>query len=1581
MSNQVFISHATADDAVVKELREALEARGVAVWADSRELSGGEPLRTHVQKAIEQAPQFLVVLGPNTANSPWVQEEVQHARKVAESRKDGYKLIPLMLPGVEPAALKLWFGEEPIGVKLTDGPGRIQKALPEIFAALGRALPDDPQPAQTRDATPVADLILELSEPAIVETNGARRATAKAVLIYDPPESNAEAVRSQRFVFTAPLGVIEAGELAWYLEGYPRWPATEGVFADRAKAVVDALPKWGKQLYDAAIAPAVTHDAGRNAFSAWNQPRANIERRFSVLVDENFLADPALGDEAKAAKEAQAKEAAALLLSLPWELAHDDRDYLFQGARGVRVRRRLPNQITKDPLTTTAPLRVLLVSPRPEQNDQDARVAYIDHRVSARPLVESLSALGDLARLTILNPPTFPALQNELQRACDAGQPYHVVHFDGHGVFDRPRRDGLGGHHGLGALVFEHPDDTARLEHRRCELVDAQRLAGIIRDHRVPLFFLEACQSAQAGQDPTSSVAGRLLQGGVASVAAMSHSVLVETARRFISVFYQKLLGGERVGQAMLAAQQALKADPRRGKAFTGELKMEDWFVPVLFQEETDPQLIRETPSARVRAEIQKARQLALGELPAPPPHTFVGRSRELLKAERLLCRDGDAAARYVVLRGEGGEGKTALGCELARWLVASQRFDRTAFVSLEQISDARAVLWAIGEQLAPGFLSRAGQEQDKAEQFVERALRDHPTLIVVDNCESVLPPVQFGSNRREEAQAEESEVRGQKSEEDQSLVAGVLPNPISGRASVPASPNFSENQGNQGSRGRSPSHFALGQHALASAATESFDPKLLSDLLALWQRLSVMGGTRLIFTTRTPLPEPFDQHHLTIDRLDRTEAIELVGKVLGEDERMPRTANDVENEQQIEALVEAVNCHARSLVLVARELIEHRLPPTTEAIRQIMQALHQKHGDKLNARELSLFASVELSLRRLPKELRQLVPPLAVFQGGGHRASIAHVLSAIGYLPAGEKAEQALIVLARALVEVGLAELLPYGYLRLDPALGPALECELSAPQRQSAEAAWAEAMSRLIDFLYQQQFKDAHLAATLTLLELPNLLAALEWHFRATYSALRTPHSAFTWDSVVGMATLLEGLLQNLGRPKALARVAAFCAQAAAQLGEWSHARFLAESAAIDRLIDAGRAAEAVPAARSLLARAQAAGESAFPEAAYGLALCHFRLGRALKMSGDPQFALTPLAEARARFQKLADAGSQNAARMASASLTERADCLRDLGQLDQAAAAYEEANESAKTRDDQRDVAANKFQLGTVLMLQRRYPDALAAYTEARETFERLGEPASVARAWHQIGMVCQEAGQSEAAERAYQEALRMKVQRGDRADEASTLGQLGNLYSGMGRAEDAVRFHRQAADIYAAHDIADLGNEGRGRNNIAGELLKLGRHNEARREIQRAIECKKPFGHAATIWNAYNILTIIERAAGNAPAAAQARGQAIAAYLAYRRDGGENQVGGIAVQVCAGVAQAIADGHPAQAAAELAQLAKKPDLPDYARRLLPALQSILSGSRDRALAADPNLYYRDAAELHLLLDRLGAAPLNT
>ena len=71
-----------------------------------------------------------------------------------------------------------------------------------------------------------------------------------------------------------------------------------------------------------------------------------------------------------------------------------------------------------------------------------------------------------------------------------------------------------------------------------------------------------------------------------------------------------------------------------------------------------------------------------------------------------------------------------------------------------------------------------------------------------------------------------------------------------------------------------------------------------------------------------------------------------------------------------------------------------------------------------------------------------------------------------------------------------------------------------------------------------------------------------------------------------------------------------------------------------------------------------------------------------------------------------------------------------------------------------------------------------------------------------------------------------------------------------------------------------------------------LRKLRRLDEARQEIRRAIECKAQFGHAAEPWTSWAILADIETDAGNPAAAAEAKGKAIACYLAYRRDGGEN-----------------------------------------------------------------------------------------
>jgi tetratricopeptide (TPR) repeat protein len=1331
-AKSVFISHSSKDDAIVRELRQALADLGIETWADSERLSGGDLLAPVIQNEIQDADYFLVLVSLNALNSDWVQREIAHARAFQK------RIVPVTLPDIGTPVLRLLFGEEPMAIRLEHGAAAIGGALPEILAAIGAHPPAAAIRHVQAQAAPVADLVLELTDPAIEDLDGKRRAVSTAKLTFIPPDGSHK-VESHRYRFVAPLGPIEAGEIEWYLERYINWPA--GLFQARAQLTVDALPQWGRLLYDSVnAAPA------RAVLDVWKAPGA-AERRFTIKVERELI------DGTPPEKQKEADEAATLLLGLPWELIHDDASYLFQGARPVRVRRSLPSGERHRAVATDPPIRVLLVSPRPE----DKLAAYIDHRISARPLVEALSRLGHLAKLEILEPPTYPALEKEILRARGQGEPYHVVHFDGHGVYDRT--------HNLGKLCFEDPNDLDRVEGRRSQLIDADQIARIVRDHRIPLFFLEACQSSQAERDPSASVAGRLLESGVASVAAMSHSVLVETARRFITEFYGELLQGKRVGQAMLAGQRALKSDSFRGKTFSGELRLEDWFVPVLFQEEQDPQLVREVPGKQVAAIIAQREELALGELPDEPAHQFLGRSRDLLKAERILARE-----RYLVVQGSGGEGKTTFAAELARWLVATRRFERAAFTSVEQVTESRQVLFAIGSQLVPNFGGRVGTDDEHGCKLVEQALADRETMLVIDNLESIL---------------------------DSATAGGIL---------------------------------------------------------ALCERFERVGGTRVIFTSREALPAPFAGNVLRIGRLDRDTAIRLLGNMLPEAPESGATERDLEN------LVEAVGGHARSLVLIAREVGVSGVRRATGNLLEVMQAIEAKHPGE---RENSLLASAELSLRRLPAEIRQLIRPLSVFHGGGGLPAIGLALKID---------EDRLGTVARALIDVGLAEYVDPGYLRFDPAM---FGTDLPPEDREAATARWAEAMQQETQFLYRQQFTDANLANNLTLLELPNLLAALE-HLAETESA----------DEVVGLATSLEGLVASLDRSKALARVINIRVSVARRISDWSHAQYLSERAAIERLLDQGRYAEAVRAAHALQSKTDAAGEAAYKGAAYDGAVAQITLGRALTNNGNTVAALPYLDKAREAFERL------DAPRMVGVALTEKADCLSDLGRYEQAAEAYQQAITMAEQGNALRQVAVSKGQLANVRYLQKNYPEALLLYSEALEVFERLNEPASVATAWHQIAMVYQRAGQHEAAENAYQKSLGIKVAMADKGGQASTLLQLGNLYSGMGRIEESVRLYRQAAEIRV--QLGDIRREGLTRSNIADKLVKLGRYEEARLEIERAIECKKPFGHVADPWKAFQILSNLERAVGNESAAFAARSQAIDAYLAYRRDGGAPQI---------------------------------------------------------------------------------------
>ncbi|QTR49929.1 CHAT domain-containing tetratricopeptide repeat protein [Candidatus Thiothrix anitrata] len=1288
--------------------------------------------------------------------------------------------------------------------------------------------------------TSSAELRLTFSNPRLmVRDDNTERVAADTQMVFT---LNGMAVaQSESFAFVAPIGLLEADDIKWYLESYYIWPV--GLFKERAERIERYFPQWGDKLLTAITASPLAQPV----FQQWLDASSNHEPVFSLYV--------------QVSDTPESKTAASRLLGFPWELLRYHDQYLLTHNPPVRIRRNLPRLDTSS-VTPCAQnqtvLRVLAVSPRPSQ------AGYIDHRASIKPLVEAVESLGKRVELVRVNPPTFEQLKTELRQAQATGKPFHVLHFDGHGVFDTKT--------GRGALCFEHPLDNKKLLPEFVKRIYADDLAALLTEYPLPLVFLEACQTGQSEAekqehtDPNASVAAALLQAGVASVIAMSHSVLVETARRFVSAFYQQLAEGQRIGSAVLAGRQTLmQSTDRINIAGAGTLQMQDWFVPVLYQREDDPRLF----SHALQLLDETEPKLLLGDLPETPKHTFIGRSRELLKLERLLDRQP-----YAVIRGMGGIGKTAVAVELARWLVQCRRFERCAFVSVETYTHERAIVDILGKQLVNEKYSVAeyGDDLDAALQPIMQVLQAERTLLVIDNMESLL------------------------------------------------------------------------------AGAGNTEPVLsLADTL-----LKSSPQTRLLFTTREPLSAPFNHKACDIElgALSVTDAKALVMRVMNNEGLHLHHDNQGNIPQEVDDLVNAVSCNARALVLLARELAQRGVKATTANVRAIMQELEQRHPGQ---RELSLFASVELSLRRLSPEVREQIVGLAVFQDGSRLENMAAVL---------EVDSDQMHRSREYLIQVGLAQPIGnYGYLRLDPALPTYLDLGLTVEQRVGYRQRWRDVMGTLVDFLYQQRFEDTKLAAQLTQLELPNLMAYLQT------LVVDWQAGCIAAEMVVEKAGRVEQLLEYLHQSQARAQVVAWREQAAQVLDRWSHVRIKNKHMSIARLLQQGDLPAALQAAQALLQQCQQVGEHAYAGADYDLAMAHLVLGRVLSISGAATQALPTLQEAQRRFEALGEA-RMSAVRMTSAALKEQGDCLKDLGQLKAAAAAYENAIALNEKCGDLRSVAAVKGQLATIRLLQNRYADALQGHEQARVLFQQWDEPDAVATAWNNIGLTYRSAGDFAQAEQAYRQSLSISSQQSNRAGEACSLNELGNLYYEWNRSEKAVDFYWQAATIYGVSK--DLRGEGFVRSNLAHNLIKLQRYDEARPELLRAIECIQAFGHAAEPWQTWDILHDLEQATGNSPAAREARQQSLTAYLAYRRDGGKNHsdTGRLALVV----GQAIQQGDTVEVEQVITNALTNPK---EDKNFMHKLQAIIAGERDLALAADERLYFELAAELILLLEQLREA----
>ena len=240
------------------------------------------------------------------------------------------------------------------------------------------------------------------------------------------------------------------------------------------------------------------------------------------------------------------------LLGLPWELMRDGTGPVALGVGGIS--RSLP--VAGGAGTLEVPggrLRVLMVISRP------AGTRDVGYQMVARPLLERLDAVRGEVDLTVLRPPTFDGLRQAVRQVADAGVPFHVVHFDGHGVMPGRSAGGVAGGSrpammtgpGEGVLAFERPGGGS-------DHAGASKVAAVLAEGKVPVVVLNACQSGAVGKELEASVATALLKAGCAAVVAMAYSVYAVAAAEFMAAFYESLFAGASVGQAVGAGRRRL---------------------------------------------------------------------------------------------------------------------------------------------------------------------------------------------------------------------------------------------------------------------------------------------------------------------------------------------------------------------------------------------------------------------------------------------------------------------------------------------------------------------------------------------------------------------------------------------------------------------------------------------------------------------------------------------------------------------------------------------------------------------------------------------------------------------------------------------------------------------------------------------------------------------------------------------------------------------------------------------------------------------------------------------------------------
>ena len=186
--------------------------------------------------------------------------------------------------------------------------------------------------------------------------------------------------------------------------------------------------------------------------------------------------------------------------------------------------------------------------------------------------------------------------------------------------------------------------------------------------------------------------------------------------------------------------REDLCAHPQR-KSPRGDIALQDWVVPVLFQA-APIKVLEHGEALKLDLGVLEDQQAQAGaeiDCPEPPAYGFVGRDGVMLELERAFQDES-----IVLLEGMAGVGKTEMAMGFARWRAETGGLDGPIFFfKFEQYLPLSQVCDRVGEAFNPAIRQQLGWEWHllKAEQRRRLAvdiLKQVPCLLIWDNFEPV---------------------------------------------------------------------------------------------------------------------------------------------------------------------------------------------------------------------------------------------------------------------------------------------------------------------------------------------------------------------------------------------------------------------------------------------------------------------------------------------------------------------------------------------------------------------------------------------------------------------------------------------------------------------------------------------------------------------------------------------------------------------------------------------------------------------------------------------------------------------------